>query len=72
MWIMYMCIKCVLLHQYVSIFILCFIRFWMKLDKFIMAKIVSHLFNGDWLLQINEFNNQIIKLSTQKPKIKTC
>jgi hypothetical protein len=59
MWTMYMCIKCVLLHQYVCRFILCFIRFWMKLDKFIMEKFANHLMNGGQLLQINEFTNQI-------------
>jgi hypothetical protein len=30
------------LHQYVSKFIMCFIKFWMKLDKFTMVKVANH------------------------------
>jgi len=32
---------------YVSNLILCFIRFWMNLDKFVMVKVASHVVNGD-------------------------
>ncbi len=37
------------LHQCASKFTLCFITFWMNLDKFTMAKMTSPLMNRDWL-----------------------
>jgi hypothetical protein len=36
--------------KYVSKFIMCFIRFWMKLDKFIMVKVANSLINEIQLL----------------------
>jgi hypothetical protein len=38
------------LHQYVFKFTLGFIKFWMKLDKFIMVKMGNPLVNKDELL----------------------
>jgi hypothetical protein len=35
------------LHQYVSKFNMCFIRFWMKLDKFTVVKMGNPLVIGD-------------------------
>jgi hypothetical protein len=34
-----------------------FIKFWMNLDKFTMAKVNKPLMNGDHLLQTSEFIN---------------
>jgi hypothetical protein len=45
------------LHQYVSKFTMCFIRFWMKLNKFTMVKMANPLIKGNQLLQIGEFIN---------------
>jgi hypothetical protein len=48
------------LQQYASKFTLCFIKFWMKLDKFTMVKVDNLLINGDQLLWTSEFiNNQL-------------
>jgi hypothetical protein len=35
------------LHQYASKFTLCFIRFWMKLNKFTMVKVGNPLINKE-------------------------
>jgi hypothetical protein len=45
------------LHQYVFKFILCFIKFRMKLNKFIIVKVGNLLINKEKLLWIGEFIN---------------
>jgi hypothetical protein len=40
-------VKVVALYQYVSKFILCFIKFEMNLDKFTMAKVVNPIVHDD-------------------------
>jgi hypothetical protein len=57
------------LHYYASNFNMCFIKFWMKLDEFIMVKVGNALVNKDHLLWISEFTNRLLNSLIIKPSI---